>query len=223
MNALFLLGFSSPVTAVLLMFGFHLLNLLLPIIPAVVIYRLFPEGTTGPGGQPVGPPHAGAAHAAVEGNIGGWKIKAVGAWAAYITAFLLGFWAINSLAVPLIKAVGGASVWRIDTDVKLMDEQGHEIHGAINNLVVKPPIAETWGKHASFTLWSSTLEPPEKLQIRLDGYDDETILLRGLTTDNGTIKLPLITLKRLPPPDESIPAPTPLPAGQGPPAVTSNP
>src|SRR5437016_1621982 len=98
-----------------LSFGFYLLNLLVPIIPAVVIYWLFPEGKTNPDGS------------AVEGGIGGWKIKAAGAFGAYVTAFLLGFWAIKSLAVPLIKAVGGASLWTIDSDFAFVDERGKEI------------------------------------------------------------------------------------------------
>jgi hypothetical protein len=203
-----ILASSSQEHAVWLSFGFYVLNLLVPAIPAVIIYRLFPEGTTG--------------NSSVEGSVGGWKIKAVGAWGAYVTAFLLGFWAINSTALPLIRAVGGASVWTVDTDVKLVDEKGHEISAAINNLIVKPPIVETWGNHATITLFSPTLDPPERLQVKLDGYLDETVPLKATQGVSGKITLPSITLTRLPPPDPTLPAPTPLPAGAGPAAIASN-
>ncbi len=193
--------------AVWLSFGFYVLNLIVPAIPAVLIYWLFPEGKV--------------KNSTVEGNVGGWKIKAVGAWGAYVTAFLLGFWAINSTAIPLIKAVGGASVWKVDSDLKLVDEQGREVSAAIHDLVVKPPIVEIWGRHATITLFSPTLDPPERLQVKLNGYNDETVPLKGMIAAGGKIEIPLITLRRLPPPDASVPAPKPLESGQGPPAIAS--
>jgi len=205
-----ILAASSQERAVWLSFGFYLLNVLIPIIPAVIIYLVFPEGKTG-------------SSSSVEGSVGGWKIKAAGAWAAYVTTFLLGFWAINTLAIPLIKAVGGASVWKVDADFHLVDDQGRRINAAITNLIVKPTNPETWGKHATITLYSPTLDPPDRLQVKLDGYDDETIDLSPFPSVNGQIKLPQpITLTRLPP-IASGPAPTPLPPGVGPPAVAANP
>jgi hypothetical protein len=90
------LATSSPERAVWLSYGFYVLNLLVPIIPAVIIYRLFPESRT--------------AGNSVEGSVAGWKIKAVGAWGAYVTAFLLGLWTIKSTTVPLIKAGRGIGV-----------------------------------------------------------------------------------------------------------------
>jgi hypothetical protein len=209
MSVLSILGASSPERAVWLSFGFYLLNVLVPIIPAVIIYWLFPEGKA-----------KSTAQSSAEGSIGGWKIKAVGAWGAYVTAFLLGFWAINTTAIPLIKAVGGASVWTVDADMKLVDEHGQEITAAINNLIVKPPIVETWGQHATITLFSPTLDPPERLQVHLDNYSDETVPLKEFPAKDGKIKLTQIMLKRLS--DIAAgPAPTPLPAGVGPPALTA--
>jgi hypothetical protein len=211
MNIFPLLATSSPERAVWLSFAFYLLNLLIPIIPAVIIYRLFPEGKTSD-------PAAGSS---VEGSVGGWKIKAVGAWGAYVTALVLGAWAIKSTAIPLIKAVGGASVWTIDSDLQLLDEHGQEINAAINNLIVPPPIVATWGKHATIKLFSQTLDPPDRLEVGLDGYVAATVDLKGAPAKDGKITLPVITLKRLPP-IASVPAPTPLPAGTGPAALTSN-
>src|SRR5438552_11128954 len=153
MNALSVLATSSQEEAVLLSFGFYLLNLLVPIIPAAIIYRLFPEAKT---------------DNTVQGSIAGWKIKAIGAWGAYVTAFLLGFWAINSTAVPLIKAVGGASVWTIDSDFQLKDENGKEIEATVDKLEVEPPMVKPWGKHATIKVFSETLEPPDVISIKMD-------------------------------------------------------
>jgi hypothetical protein len=203
-----LLATSSPERAVWLSFGFYLLNLLVPIIPAVIIYRLFPEGRTSAN--------------SIQGSVSGWRIKAVGAWGAYLTAFVLGFWAINSTAVPLIKAVGGASVWKIDSDFKFIDEKGNEISDTVDKLQVEPPEVKPWGKHATITVFSETLDPPDQMQVKLEGYDYEIVSLAGGERKNGKIHLPSITMKRLPPIAASGPAPTPLPPGQGPAPLTSN-
>ena len=244
----------SPEKAVWLIFLFHALNLLLPVIPAVIIYLLFPEGTTKgkatsgqliqnqpkPGApqpslvpdgnasaapsnqnqaEPLAPQHSPAAE--MEGNIGGWKIKALGAWGAYVTAFLLGFWAVNSAAIPLIKRVGGASVWEIDSDFKFVDGKGHEVSDTVDKLIVEPPKVKPWGKHATITVFSETLDPPDQIQVKMDGYDYQTVDLGNCSMKKGKLKLPVVTLQRLPP-ISAGPAPTPLPAGAGPPAVAVN-
>lgn len=209
-----LLATSSPERAVWLSFGFYLLNLLVPIIPAVIIYRLFPEGKTS-GAQTAG--------SSVEGSVAGWKIKAVGAWGAYVTAFVLGFWAIKSTSVPLIKEVGGASVWVIKPDFQLTDENGKEVVDAtLDKLEVDPPIVQPWGKEATIKLFSETQDPPEEMKVKLEGYDYQIVPLKGIPAQNGQInKPPTITLKRLRPIASSA-APTPLPAGTGPTPLTSN-
>jgi hypothetical protein len=42
--------------------------------------------------------------------VAGWKIKAVGAWGAYVTAFLLGLWTIKSTTVPLSRLWAASGV-----------------------------------------------------------------------------------------------------------------
>jgi hypothetical protein len=203
----------SAERAVWLSYGFYLLNLLIPIIPAVVIYWLFPEGKIkaapavrrqlqqGAGHPPEANTEEDPARSSIEGSIGGWKIKAAGAWGAYVTAFVLGYWTVNSTATQLIKAVGGASVWTVDSDVKLIDENGKEIpNEAIDKLIVQPANPYTFGNHATFTLFSPTLDPPEKLQVHLPNYHDEPIALKEFPAQDGKITLAGIKLTRLPPP-----------------------
>jgi hypothetical protein len=207
------LATSSAEHALWLSFGFYLLNVLVPIIPAVIIYSLFPEGKTDGGGS----------EGSIEGSVGGWKIKAVGAWGAYVTAFLLGFWTIKTTAIPLIKTVGGASVWMIDSDFQFTDENGKPVTDTVDNLQVLPPMVDPWGTEATIKVFSENQDPPDDLKITLAGYEKGTpVPLKGVPVRDGRIKLPTITLKRVPALKSSSPQPTPMPAGQGPPVVTSN-
>jgi hypothetical protein len=208
-----ILALSQQVNAVLLCFAFYLLNLLVPIIPAAFIYWLFGTKTSGVASKQAGD--------SVEGTIWGFKIKAVGAWAAYVTALVIGFWLIRTTAVPLITAVGGASVWQIDSDFKFMDETGKEITDTVDKLEVEPPKVKPWGKHATITVFSETLSPPDQVQIKLAGYDYETVEIGNSTIRGNKIKLSPITFKRVPLPAAPISA-TPFPAGQGPAALTAN-
>jgi hypothetical protein len=61
------------VIAVLLSFGLYLLYVLLPLIPAILIYRLFPDTKV-----------------AVSGPLAGLTMKASGAFAAYVIIVALG-------------------------------------------------------------------------------------------------------------------------------------
>jgi hypothetical protein len=227
-----ILALAAPERAVVLSYIFYLLNVLVPIVPAVIIYWLFPEGKTGiaaaskkrraTGRREKGRAR-GAPAASIEGDIGGWKIKAVGAWGAYVTAFLLGFWAIEKNAIPLINKAGGASVWDIESDFKFTDEKDAEIANAtVDKLQVEPPEVKPWGKHATIKVFSDSMDPPPQLKIYMEGYDFKIVDLPKDVPRNGNkITLSGITLKRLPPPKVG-PAPTALPTGEGPPALTAS-
>jgi hypothetical protein len=208
------LAISAGYGAVWLWFCFYLLSLLVPIIPAVIIYRLFPEGRTN-GAQ--------AAGSSIEGSVGGWKIKAVGAWGAYVTAFVLGVWTFKP-AISAIEHVSGASVWTIESvGFQLTDEKGQPIENAALDeslRIVDGYWLGLFGKRADIKVISPTLGPPEKIQVKMDGYDFTPVDLTDVPADNGKIKLTTITLKQKPPiPVGSLPPE--YPAGAGPPVVTS--
>jgi hypothetical protein len=225
MNIPVLLATSSQETAVWLCFGFYLMNVLVPIAPAVVIYRLFPEGNANArrrkSKRAEGETNTSDSGNSITGSIGGWKIKAVGAWGAYVTTFVLGYWAINATAVPLIKAVGGASVWVIDTDFQLLDETGKQVPATtVDKLHVDPPMVTPWGKHAKIRVFSDTLAPPKSVNMELEGYEKTTVDIDGKIAFDGQIKLPPVTLKLLPPLAGGTPPP-PLTQGQGPAPLTA--
>jgi len=196
------------VIAVVLSFIFYIMNMLVPIIPAIVIYKLFPEGNL----------------SSTEGVLAGWKIKAAGAWGAYITAFLLGYWGLKANALPLIVAVGGASVWTIDSDFVFCDEHGNEIQDSLDNLEVQPPEVAPWGNQATITVFSQTLNPPETLRVKMQGYNSQTVDLQEVKASDGRIKLttPIKLTKLSNTLSPTAPLPPPLPAGAGPASLTSN-
>ena len=215
MSVLPVLATGSPVYAVLLMFGFYLLVLLIPIIPAVIIYWVFPEGKINDN--------------SVEGSVGAWKIKAVGAWGAYVTAFVLGLWASHG-AVSMIKSVGGPSVWTIDSEFQLLDEKGTEMeYATVEGLDVDPRSAiDPVGKHATITMVSDTPDPPKSLNVSLARYKPRHVPLTGkddagkdVLPKDGTISL-TIALHNLGQYNPGTPPPR-SPAGTGPAVVTSNP
>jgi hypothetical protein len=206
-----LLAISGGYGAVWLWFCFYLLSLLVPLIPAVVIYRLFPEGRTN------GPEAAGNS---IEGSVGGWKIKAVGAWGAYVTAFVLGVWTFKPV-ISAIEHVSGASVWTIESvGFQLTDEKGQPMENATLDeslKIVDGHWVQLFGDHADIEIVSQTLAPPESIQVTMNGYDYTPVDLSRVSAHDGKIKLSTITLKQ----KSSLPSGSLPRAGAGPPVITS--
>jgi len=64
-------------SAVLFSLAVYALYVLLPLIPSIIIYKIFPD-----------------TRVTAEGSVSNWKIRAGGAFAAYVTVVLLGHVAI---------------------------------------------------------------------------------------------------------------------------------
>ncbi len=109
------------------MFGIYAVYVLLPIIPTVTIYKLFPDTAVSIGGL-----------------IKGLRLNAGGAFAAYIATVLLGTWIAES-AVSVVTAYQ-RSTWTVGADVQLRDPAGQAINDRENlaQLTVElvPPIFE---------------------------------------------------------------------------------
>jgi hypothetical protein len=93
----------------LAMAGILALWVVLPLIPAVLIYWLFP-GTT----------------VAASGPLHGLTVKASGAFAAYLIVFVV----VIPWAIANYNAVGGwlHPAWTITGNVRVLDKHGAEIH-----------------------------------------------------------------------------------------------
>jgi hypothetical protein len=72
-------------SAVLYSFLLYVMCFLLPLIPAVIIFRLFPSTEVG-----------------LEGPLQGLTINATGAFAAYVVTVLLGFFVVKSIQTQII-------------------------------------------------------------------------------------------------------------------------
>ncbi len=109
------------------MFGIYTVYVLLPIIPTVTIYKLFPDTTVSIGGL-----------------IKGLRLNAGGAFAAYIATVLLGTWLAES-AVSVITGYQH-STWTVGADVQLRDSTGKAINDRKNlaqlTIELVPPIFE---------------------------------------------------------------------------------
>jgi len=97
--------------AVFLSFVLYALYVLLPLVPATVIYKTFPD-----------------TQVAVSGPLSGFSVRAGGAFAAYIVTVLLGFFIVTETQM-LIRATSQAS-WTVVSDVKLYDNEGNVIEGS---------------------------------------------------------------------------------------------
>jgi hypothetical protein len=223
---------TSAERAVWLAYGFYVLNLLVPIIPVAIIYRLFPvaktETRTGRARQQQD--HGRELHStenpsssSIKGKIGGWEIAAAGTWGSYVTALVLGYLLINNTAAPLIKRVGGASIWRVDLTFTFADNNGKEKQDAVpENLYVEPLRVEPGGNTARIYQWSDSGDPPDKITIKMNGYDPQSVDLTGIKPVDGLIKvLKPITLKESQPTRASSTELTEVPAGKGPPPLTT--
>jgi hypothetical protein len=104
----------------------------LPLMPAILIYRYFPD-----------------TQVAASGPLAGLSVKASGAFAAYLVVFLLMFAMVN----PIKDVIGSGMrpFWEIRGKVKLVDENGKPISGedllkTIRFEVDPNPLGHTKGK-----------------------------------------------------------------------------
>ena len=99
---------SREMTVVMSLVGLHLLWVLAPLVPAILIYKLFP-----------------ATSVAVNGPLAGLTVRASGAFAGYLIVFAATF--------PLIKNMENTfsgfqrSIWTIKAQIQMLDKNGVEL------------------------------------------------------------------------------------------------
>ena len=99
---------SREMTVVMSLVGLHLLWVLAPLVPAILIYKLFP-----------------ATSVAVNGPLAGLTVLASGAFAGYLIVFAATF--------PLIKNMENTfsgfqrSIWTIKAQIQMLDKNGVEL------------------------------------------------------------------------------------------------
>lgn len=119
---------DKEVVAVLLSFALYFLYVLLPIIPAALIYKWFPDSAV-----------------TASGTLSNFKINSSGAFAAYIVTVLLGYFLISSTQEKIVHFETQISpTWTLKGVIELQDQDGKPVvHPSLLNQVdvtVKPEI-----------------------------------------------------------------------------------
>ncbi len=96
---------DKQVMAVMLSFALYLLYVLLPMIPSIVIYRMFPDTKV-----------------SATGILSNLNFKTTGAFAAYVITVSLGFFLVQNTH-HLIAQISNP-VWTLKTKVELLDNDG---------------------------------------------------------------------------------------------------
>ncbi len=112
---------------------YYVLWVCVPMIPAVLIYALFPK-------EPI----------AVKGPLGALTISATGAFAAYVIVFALAYPIVSKSEDALAGMI--RPIWSISAKVKLVDEAGNEANPAwLSGLVVelKPDFYNTANQYVN--------------------------------------------------------------------------
>src|SRR4051794_27614805 len=94
------------------LFGLYAAWVLLPLLPAVLIYRLFPSTAV-----------------AVSGPFANLTVRASGAFAAYLIVFAASVWIVN----PTQYAIAGfqKQFWIVEGEVKLLGPDGKDIKSTL--------------------------------------------------------------------------------------------
>jgi hypothetical protein len=177
--------------------GLHAVWVLLPLVPAILIYWLFPNTAV-----------------AVSGPLASLTVRASGAFAAYLAVFLVTY--------PLVQrteeTIGGFQhpFWKITGQVKLIDNDGNEMQSedALSRMVVRTEPAPF--SVAGYDLWINIPQPedlPPRLFVEIPGFGTKWINLNNKSSDISRdeyhkiieIKTPII-IKRNPVKGESLAA-----------------
>lgn len=102
---------DKEIVAVLLSFALYALYVLLPIIPAALIYKWFPDSAV-----------------RASGTLSNFKINSSGAFAAYIVTVLLGYFLISSTQERIGHLESHiAPTWTLKGVIELRDQNGKTI------------------------------------------------------------------------------------------------
>jgi|HubBroStandDraft_4_1064222.scaffolds.fasta_scaffold103698_2 hypothetical protein len=185
-------------SAVLLSISVYALYVLLPLIPSVIIYKMFPETKV-----------------TAEGSISNWKIKSGGAFAAYVVVVLLGHFIIDQTQ----DIIGGMSActWTIHGQVLLKDKDNQPVPGntllQTLDVTLKPDLITKQNQVVDIRIPSQGVDLPSTiLNFSIPRFGDQTIDLQNKNPDfeidrrRRRIDFKQIVIKEFPQP---LPAETP--------------
>jgi hypothetical protein len=159
--------------AVVYSFCLYLLYVLLPLIPAILIFRLFPETKV-----------------AVSGPLQNLTVKTTGAFAAYVVTALLGFFLVRQVEAQIVSSrhypVEGVIV-------DLPTNQG--VRGVASDQIYWRNDPDRGGSNRDFpfvVLLNHPLGPDETIFLKYWEYGDEPAGTGPPPTENTTVPLKLL-------------------------------
>jgi hypothetical protein len=212
---------AAETTPIFLSFALQAIYILVPIIPAALIYHWFPDTKVTATGK-------------VTSN---WTVKAGGAFAAYIVTVLLGFFLADGTQ-KMISAMTD-STWTVTGDVKLLDKDGNIVPDADKflkslDVEIHPPPRDFSGTRLVVRMPVQKDDPSDySIHVSIpefgaSDYSFDTLPKSGYKIDRtppGTRHLhisPGIIIQATAPahsaPNAAGPTLTPLAQNQGPPA-----
>ncbi len=137
---------DTNIAAVLLSCLLYSLYVLLPMIPSIVIYRLFPDTKV-----------------ALSGPLSNLTLKSTGAFSAYIVVVVLGFFLIKNTHTIIAGMV--QPMWTIKATLELQDTNGKRLddQSALKymDVFLKPDLRKKEGEFIELQVPSSGVSKPE--------------------------------------------------------------
>jgi len=162
---------DPDVVAVALSLLLYVLYVFLPVGPAVIIYRLFPETKV-----------------ALQGPFQNFTLNATGAFAAYIVTAGLGYF----LVVDTTQLISGITfpAWKIHAQIELLNENKEPIalqEGDLNGLTVtfKPERDQGLGRFFDMRIPLDRPDVWPMIQVDLPGFSSKPVVLADEVTDKN--------------------------------------
>lgn len=180
---------ASNIFFILLSFGLYLLFVLVPIIPAALLYRWFPD-----------------TQVSAKGVLSKFKINSSGAFAAYLVTVLLGYFVVADIKETVLFLAKSTSpyVWIVRGNLQLQDKNGNTIEetSLFDRLSFdfKPDFLLQQNGNVDLQIPgpASGEVPHFFITVNVDGFGQETLCLLDLDEYDPEIdkELHLIQLKK---------------------------
>lgn len=151
-------------TSVNQLFALYAMYILLPMVPSIIIYLIFPKTKI-----------------SVSGPLQALSINATGAFAGYIICCLLGYPLINRTAA-LIENNNTSAVWKVKAEVQLLGTNGTELDyqtasQCIKNLeaTINPPIIRKDDKYVTMLIPDELLKQDASINFSMSGFSNQVI------------------------------------------------
>jgi hypothetical protein len=161
---------DTNIAAVLLSYLLYSLYVLLPMIPAIVIYRLFPDSKV-----------------ALSGPLANLTIKTTGAFAAYVVVVFLGFFLVQNTHAIIAGMV--QPIWTIKATIELRDINGKKIDDPSPlkylEVFLKPDLSKVKeGNYIRLQVPSTGVDKPAYLiNFKIEQFGENTIDTAELKSD----------------------------------------